>query len=362
MTLIDRVRRTLKRHQLATPTTRVCVALSGGPDSMALLHALCAAARRGPAAAGWRRALEPSAPRRGRRRCALLRRCGGLAGASVLARAHRRERVGAGGAPVHRGRGASGRGTPSLNGSSRRNTPTSSRSVIRATTRPRPSCCGWSRGAGTRGLAAMHPRNGIVIRPLLDCSREDVRAFLQQRDLASVHDDVERRCGHSEKSRSARTAAVASQIASTRGLSMRSRPKPELARVDQEFLQRRRTNGRVPHVRSDTQSVWRVDADALRALPPAIGSRVLHELMMRAGSTRSIGFDAVERAWSVVDGTSGGLDAAGHRVERVGPDVVLSSRPAGSAGRRPAVSTHRFRSSAGLSPSPGRSRFLKSAA
>src|SRR5690349_14239763 len=42
MTLIDRVRRTLKRHHLATSTTRVSVALSGGPDSMVLLHALVA--------------------------------------------------------------------------------------------------------------------------------------------------------------------------------------------------------------------------------------------------------------------------------------------------------------------------------
>ena len=34
------------------------------------------------------------------------------------------------------------------------------------------------RGAGPRGLSAMHPRNGRIIRPLLDCRRGELRADL----------------------------------------------------------------------------------------------------------------------------------------------------------------------------------------
>src|SRR3569832_309949 len=45
------------------------------------------------------------------------------------------------------------------------------------------------RGAGARGLAGMHPRYGIVIRPLLECSRAEVRAFLQERNLPFLHDE-----------------------------------------------------------------------------------------------------------------------------------------------------------------------------
>ena len=45
------------------------------------------------------------------------------------------------------------------------------------------------RGAGSRGLAGMHPRSGHVIRPLLDCSRAEVRAFLHERDVPFVHDE-----------------------------------------------------------------------------------------------------------------------------------------------------------------------------
>jgi tRNA(Ile)-lysidine synthase len=43
------------------------------------------------------------------------------------------------------------------------------------------------RGAGRRGLAAMAPRRGVIVRPLLGCTREEVRAFLR----ASGHEWVE---------------------------------------------------------------------------------------------------------------------------------------------------------------------------
>lgn len=39
------------------------------------------------------------------------------------------------------------------------------------------------RGAGTRGLAGMHPRRGRLIRPLLECSRASVEQYLAERGL-----------------------------------------------------------------------------------------------------------------------------------------------------------------------------------
>src|SRR4029079_8940711 len=46
------------------------------------------------------------------------------------------------------------------------------------------------RGAGSRGLGGMYPRNGHVIRPLLDCLRDDLRAWLRERAIAFVEDET----------------------------------------------------------------------------------------------------------------------------------------------------------------------------
>src|SRR5689334_7101585 len=46
------------------------------------------------------------------------------------------------------------------------------------------------RGAGSRGLAAMYPRHGAIIRPVLDCRRTELRAFLDQRGAAYLEDET----------------------------------------------------------------------------------------------------------------------------------------------------------------------------
>src|SRR5581483_925670 len=46
------------------------------------------------------------------------------------------------------------------------------------------------RGAGPRGLAAMYPRHGDVVRPLLDCARGELRDWLHARGVAFVEDET----------------------------------------------------------------------------------------------------------------------------------------------------------------------------
>jgi tRNA(Ile)-lysidine synthase len=48
------------------------------------------------------------------------------------------------------------------------------------------------RGAGARGLAGMAPRTGRLIRPLLECSREEALEFLRARGLPWVEDATNR--------------------------------------------------------------------------------------------------------------------------------------------------------------------------
>lgn len=46
------------------------------------------------------------------------------------------------------------------------------------------------RGSGIGGLCGISPRNGIVMRPLLACSRADIEAYLRRRGIAWVNDST----------------------------------------------------------------------------------------------------------------------------------------------------------------------------
>src|SRR5439155_3961093 len=46
------------------------------------------------------------------------------------------------------------------------------------------------RGAGPRGLAGMYPRHGAFVRPLLDCRRGELRAYLAERGIGYVEDET----------------------------------------------------------------------------------------------------------------------------------------------------------------------------
>ena len=46
------------------------------------------------------------------------------------------------------------------------------------------------RGAGSRGLAAMYPRRGTIVRPVLDCRRLELRKYLDERNLEYVDDET----------------------------------------------------------------------------------------------------------------------------------------------------------------------------
>lgn len=48
------------------------------------------------------------------------------------------------------------------------------------------------RGTGIAGLSGMSPRNGYVIRPMLDCTRADVEKYLGEQELGYVTDSTNR--------------------------------------------------------------------------------------------------------------------------------------------------------------------------
>lgn len=210
--LIARVKRTIARRKLLPPATPVLVAVSGGPDSTALAHALATIASEAP-----RRASDPEPPRL----AGLAHFHHGLRGADADADLTAAEALaGTLGVPLFVERIAPGaleaerrRGRGSLEAVARR---ARYRFLERAAGEAGASgvAVGHTatdqaetvlhrlvRGAGLAGLAGMPARRRIacgsgvrIVRPLIDASRAAIVAFLAAKGLearrdATNHDD-----------------------------------------------------------------------------------------------------------------------------------------------------------------------------
>ena len=181
------------------------------------------------------------------------------------------------------------------------------------------------RGAGPRGLSGMHPRAGMVVRPLLETSRDDVRAFLRERGVAFRED-----------ASNADIAIARNRIRHELLPLLNERFAPGIvdildreaiiARDDADYLDAAAFGASTRLVRRTGKCV-ELDAEALGAEPPAIARRVVRiAQQMAAGPDHFVGFDASEavRRFAVSKST-GQLALPGHRVNRRGGAVVLTA-------------------------------------
>ncbi len=183
------------------------------------------------------------------------------------------------------------------------------------------------RGAGPRGLAAIHPRAGRVIRPLIDVERDSLRAYL---------------AAHGQDFRDDRSNADVT-IARNRVRHellplLRSRFSPaitdvlsreaSIARLDEEFLQERAIElaDRIVLIGEATT----IDAAGLVSAPRAVSSRVLLAALQRFAGSSPITFDHVERLLAL--GENRAVSLPGQTAVRTGKRIVLrAGRIAGEA-------------------------------
>ena len=189
MSVLESVRRTIERHRLANPATRVVVALSGGPDSTALLHLLRELAVNKAlvltGVAHFNHQLRPESDADER---ACERQAASL-GLPFVSSHGDVQRV-----ALETGRSIEDAGhhlrTSFYSEAAQR---LGADVVAVGHTRDDQAetfLLRLIRGAGSRGLAAMHPRSGVVIQPLLECSRDAVRAFLEHHTHSFLHDST----------------------------------------------------------------------------------------------------------------------------------------------------------------------------
>ena len=197
------------------------------------------------------------------------------------------------------------------------------------------------RGAGTRGLAAIRPRAGRIIRPLIEIRRAELRAFAATRGIPFREDESNadvsiprNRIRHAllpylEREFTANVVEVLAREA-------------ELARQDEERLEMEAIDLAASIVLTNTRSTSEgrpgtpaagrrvsVDAAELSALHPALASRVARVALAPLAVDRFVGFEHVQAFLDFVHAGRPGsaLSLPGQQAVHHGGRVDLGPEP-----------------------------------
>ena len=180
------------------------------------------------------------------------------------------------------------------------------------------------RGAGPRGLRAIHPRRGAVIRPLIDLRRDELRAYLQAhgqgwRTDASNEDTSRRRNRIRHRVLPALVAAEGPGV-----IDVLARTA-DIAASDEEVLKQLAEQA-WPRVVVDPGPPMRLNPVALTGEPRAIGCRVLRRAIAHV-SGRTPSFAQITSAIGWLErGKPGRLALSGAVAELSVAQGVLISR------------------------------------
>jgi tRNA(Ile)-lysidine synthase len=333
MDLLARVRQTIRRHDLARAETRVVVALSGGSDSVALIWLLRSLAEAGDlqiaGVAHFNHQLRVAAGEDER----FSERVAADLGLPWLAD---REDVAARAARASRSVEDAAR-TARHEFLERARAHFAADVVALGHTRDDQAetfLLRLIRGAGSRGLAAMHPRKDALIRPLLDCRRDELREYLAARQIAYVSDE-------SNDDVSIPRNRVRAELLPF--LEQRFNPSIVDALADQAEIAREEwrwqsgaAEALAAAISHQERDRWLVDTVALNAAPPALARMVVHAAMTAASGGRPVAFRHVAAALELSRSAGAGpgsfpFDGPGQRLERIGHSLVLITRHGGRA-------------------------------
>jgi tRNA(Ile)-lysidine synthase len=210
------------------------------------------------------------------------------------------------------------------------------------------------RGAGARGLAAMHPRRGAVVRPLLDCRRDDLRAYLAERRIPHVEDASNLDVSIPRNRVRAELLPLLQARFNPAAVDLLA-DQAELARAEWTWMEEQIAASGL-EARSDDgePGAMILPVPELERAPVALARLAIWKAMTAAAGGRSVSFRHVEEALQLIQSSRAGapgnrpadrvsdrsVDAPGHFVERVGARLVLRAGASGGAG---AVSAFSYR-------------------
>jgi tRNA(Ile)-lysidine synthase len=180
------------------------------------------------------------------------------------------------------------------------------------------------RGAGMTGLGGIYPQRGDVIRPLLEVSRAELREYLKGAGQAWVEDDTNADLRNPRNRIRHRVLAELNQAAGADTTYAIARAAG-LARDDSQWLDELSDRRFIALAREAPHGLD-IDAAALDEEPPPVQRRILLKGLRMVGDGREIGLEHVESALGVAAGLSGGADVPGGRVELRRGKLVLLRR------------------------------------
>jgi tRNA(Ile)-lysidine synthase len=342
MTLSDRVRETVRKYALARTDTRVLIALSGGPDSVALVHLLLDLQGEGDLVVA-----------------GLAHFNHQLRGADADAdEAFCRALAASLGLPVEVGRDDV-RSAAREAGRSIEDTARELRYAFLEQAADRAAADAIAvahslddqsetfllrlvRGSGSRGLAAILPRAGRVIRPLLEIPRADLRRYASERGLA-FRDDPSNRDLSIPRNRVRHELITYLEREFNPGISRVLAREAALARDDEEYLQHQAIELARTIVLATKGGQTEIDAVALRSLHPALASRIARQALSSRAPGRFVGSFHVESLLKLSGAPAGAaVDLPGQRAIRKGHAIVLGP-PASRIGRDRKPTPNSFR-------------------
>ena len=178
------------------------------------------------------------------------------------------------------------------------------------------------RGAGAAGFSAIRPRIGLVVRPLLRVSRAELRTYLASQQ-ASFREDASNLDRRVPRNRIRHDLIPSLRVYSPRVVEVLAR-EAEIARADEEWLARAANELGASLVQS-TKGGVEVDAAGLAALHPALGRRVARDALVRVSGC-AVGFDHIERLRRLAEDAPTRVDFPRCRAERLEGVIRLTAR------------------------------------
>lgn len=183
------------------------------------------------------------------------------------------------------------------------------------------------RGSGPRGLAGILPRAGRVVRPLLDVTREELREYVAARGIR-YRDDATNADVGIPRNRVRHELIPYLQREFSPGIVDVLAREAAIARADEDRLQAEAVDLAASVVLGSRDGA-RVEVKALMSLPSALAARVARIALSRLAAERFLGFDHIDAFLEFArNGASGAaLNLPGQQAVHRGDRIELRTEP-----------------------------------